>query len=125
MFRRDRFIEDCHLAISEGQKAVRELVLQAVADPAGIISELGEPNQAGVFPRRDKVVAVTLSKHFVLILVIPTSSDRNRSPVEDVSRCKNYCTKNAKWRLPDEALTVANRHAYSSCRPRPCTNDSQ
>jgi predicted metal-dependent enzyme (double-stranded beta helix superfamily) len=43
MFERDRFIEDC-------RSAVRELVLEAVADPAGVVSELGEPNQAGVFP---------------------------------------------------------------------------
>lgn len=50
MFQRDRFIEDCRSAVSEGQKAVRELVLEAVADPAGIMSELGEPTQAGVFP---------------------------------------------------------------------------
>ena len=50
MFQRDRFVEACKLAVSEGQKAVRELVLEAVADPDGIMSELGEPTQAGVFP---------------------------------------------------------------------------
>ncbi|HMB78390.1 MAG TPA: hypothetical protein VKN76_18505 [Kiloniellaceae bacterium] len=50
MFQRDRFIEACKIAVGEGQKAVRELVLEAVADSAGIISELGEPTQAGVFP---------------------------------------------------------------------------
>ena len=50
MFEKDRFVEDCRRAVKEGQKAVREIVLEAVADPAGIISELGEPSQAGVFP---------------------------------------------------------------------------
>ena len=50
MFEKDRFIEDCAKAVSEGQKAVRELVLEAVADPAGIVRELGEPTKAGVFP---------------------------------------------------------------------------
>jgi predicted metal-dependent enzyme (double-stranded beta helix superfamily) len=50
MFQRDRFIEDCKIAVRDGQKAVRELVLEAVADPAGIMSELGEPTEAGVFP---------------------------------------------------------------------------
>ncbi len=50
MFQKDRFIEDCKLAVSEGQKAVRELVLEAVADPSGIVSELGEPKKAGVYP---------------------------------------------------------------------------
>ncbi len=50
MFQKDRFIEDCKLAVCEGQKAVRELVLEAVADPSGIVSELGEPTKAGVYP---------------------------------------------------------------------------
>lgn len=50
MFQRDRFVEECKRVVREGQKAVRELVLEAVADPSGIISELGEPIQAGVFP---------------------------------------------------------------------------
>ncbi len=48
MFQKDQFIEDCKLAVREGQKAVRDLVLEAVADPSGIISELGEPSGAGV-----------------------------------------------------------------------------
>ncbi len=50
MFRKERFIADCKSAVSEGQKAVRELVLEAVADPSGIVAELGEPTQAGVYP---------------------------------------------------------------------------
>ena len=50
MFQKDRFVEDCKLAVGEGQKAVRELVLEAVADPSGIVSELGEPTKAGVYP---------------------------------------------------------------------------
>ncbi len=50
MFQKDRFVEDCRRAVQEGQKAVREIVLEAVGDPSGIISELGEPTKAGVFP---------------------------------------------------------------------------
>ena len=50
MFQKDRFVEDCRSAVGEGQKAVRELVLEAVADPSGIVSELGEPTKAGVYP---------------------------------------------------------------------------
>jgi predicted metal-dependent enzyme (double-stranded beta helix superfamily) len=50
MFQKDRFVEDCRRAVQDGQKAVREVVLEAVGDPAGIISELGEPTKAGVFP---------------------------------------------------------------------------
>ena len=50
MFRKDRFVEDCKLAVGEGQSAVRELVLEAVADPSAIVSELGEPTGAGVYP---------------------------------------------------------------------------
>ena len=50
MFQKDRFIEDCKAAVGEGQKAIRELMLEAVADPSGIVSELGEPTKAGVYP---------------------------------------------------------------------------
>lgn len=50
MFQKDRFLEDCCAAVAEGQKAVRELVKEAVADPQGIIAELGEPTKAGVYP---------------------------------------------------------------------------
>ncbi len=49
MFQKDRFVEDCKLAVGEGQSAVRELVLEAVADPSAIIAELGEPTGAGVY----------------------------------------------------------------------------
>jgi len=50
MFEKERFLEDCRKAVGEGQAAIRELVLAAVADPAGICAELGEPTEAGVFP---------------------------------------------------------------------------
>ncbi|MDE0943168.1 MAG: hypothetical protein OSB58_12150 [Alphaproteobacteria bacterium] len=50
MFEQGRFIEACKDAIGDGQKAIREVVLEAVSDPAGIIADLGEPTQAGVFP---------------------------------------------------------------------------
>ena len=50
MFRKDRFVEDCKLAVAEGQSAVRELVAEAVADPSAIIAELGEPTGAGDYP---------------------------------------------------------------------------
>ena len=50
MFSKERFLHDCRGAVAEGQRAIRELVLAAVADPAGICAELGEPTQAGVYP---------------------------------------------------------------------------
>jgi predicted metal-dependent enzyme (double-stranded beta helix superfamily) len=50
MFQKERFVEDCKSAVDQGQKAIRELVLEAVADPTGIVAELGEPTKAGVFP---------------------------------------------------------------------------
>jgi predicted metal-dependent enzyme (double-stranded beta helix superfamily) len=49
MFNKDEFVADCRTAVVEGQKAVRELVLEAVADPSGITAELGEPTRAGVY----------------------------------------------------------------------------
>ena len=48
MFRKDRFIEACRGALGDGQAAIRELVREAVADPAGIVADLGEPARAGV-----------------------------------------------------------------------------
>jgi predicted metal-dependent enzyme (double-stranded beta helix superfamily) len=50
MFDRDRFIDDCRRAASEGQKAVREVVAEAVSDHSAVLAELGEPAQAGIVP---------------------------------------------------------------------------
>ena len=50
MFQKDKFVDDCKAAVGEGQKVIRELVLEAVTDPAGVIKELGEPTAAGVYP---------------------------------------------------------------------------
>lgn len=50
MFDRQRFVDDCIAAVAEGQGAVREIVARAVADPAGVISGLGEPQHAGITP---------------------------------------------------------------------------
>ncbi len=48
MFEKQRFIDDCTVALAEGQAAVREVVQEAVANPNGIINELGEPTSAGI-----------------------------------------------------------------------------
>ena len=50
MFSKDRFVEDCRGAICDGQKAIRALVEEAVADPAALLRELGEPEHAGIVP---------------------------------------------------------------------------
>ena len=50
MFDKDHFIQDCMSAIAEGQGAIREVVAQAVSDSAGAMSELGEPEHAGITP---------------------------------------------------------------------------
>ena len=50
VFQKDKFIDDCKAAVGEGQKVIRELVLEAVTNPAGVIRELGEPTEAGVCP---------------------------------------------------------------------------
>jgi predicted metal-dependent enzyme (double-stranded beta helix superfamily) len=50
MFQKDRFVENCRAAVGDGQQAIRELVLEAVADPAVVMAELGEPTKAGVYP---------------------------------------------------------------------------
>jgi predicted metal-dependent enzyme (double-stranded beta helix superfamily) len=48
MFSKDRFIQDCKTAVAEGQGAIRELVAEAVSDGARVMSELGEPEHAGI-----------------------------------------------------------------------------
>lgn len=50
MFDKDRFIQDCIESVAEGQGAIRELVREAVSDPAGMMSGLGEPQHAGITP---------------------------------------------------------------------------
>jgi predicted metal-dependent enzyme (double-stranded beta helix superfamily) len=50
MFETDRFIEDCRRAVAEGQPAVREVVSEALSDPAAVMAALGEPTQAGIVP---------------------------------------------------------------------------
>lgn len=48
MFEKDAFIEACANAADEGQAALRELVTQAVSDPAAITKELGVPEKGGI-----------------------------------------------------------------------------
>ncbi len=50
MFQKDRFVDDCKRAVGEGQQAVRALMLEAVADSAAVVADLGEPTKAGVYP---------------------------------------------------------------------------
>ena len=50
MFEIEKFVEDCRAAMkdTESTKAVREVVAEAVADPAGLIKALGEPTRGTV-----------------------------------------------------------------------------
>lgn len=48
MFDVEGFIADCKLAVGQGQKAVREVVAEAVSDSAAVIKALGEPEHAGI-----------------------------------------------------------------------------
>lgn len=48
MFIKEHFIQDCIKAVAEGQGAIREVVAEAVSDSARIMSELGEPEHAGI-----------------------------------------------------------------------------
>ena len=50
MFAKDRFVQDCIDALTEGQAAIRDLVAKAVSDSLRVISELGEPEHAGITP---------------------------------------------------------------------------
>ena len=50
MFEPEKFVEDCRLAMkgTASMRAVRELVEEAVADPAALHKVLGEPNRGTV-----------------------------------------------------------------------------
>jgi len=50
MFTTERFIELCHgaIATTDAEKAVRELVAEAVSDPAAVTAALREPEHAGL-----------------------------------------------------------------------------
>lgn len=50
MFDKDKFVQNCIVAVSEGQKSVREIVMEAVSDSNGVMSCLGEPKHAGITP---------------------------------------------------------------------------
>ena len=50
MFDKDHFIQVCINAIPKGQGAIREIVEEAVSDSARVMSELGEPQHAGMTP---------------------------------------------------------------------------
>jgi predicted metal-dependent enzyme (double-stranded beta helix superfamily) len=49
MFKTEKFIEDCKAALAEGDNhlAMREVLARAVSEPGEILSELGEPEEAG------------------------------------------------------------------------------
>ena len=47
MFDLDRFLEDCR-AVAADEKAVRELVAEAVSDPSAVAAALGDPQHAGL-----------------------------------------------------------------------------
>ena len=51
MFDLDRFAEDCRAALAQdrgGQRALREVVARAVADPGAVLAALGEPRRGEV-----------------------------------------------------------------------------
>jgi len=48
VFDKDRFIQECIEAIPEGQLAIRDIVLRALAEPRALMASLGEPVQAGI-----------------------------------------------------------------------------
>lgn len=50
MFDKDRFIQRCIENIAAGPAVVREIVAEAVSDPADVAAAFGEPAHAGVTP---------------------------------------------------------------------------
>jgi len=50
VFDRHRFIQDCINTVAEGAGAIREVVAEAVSNSMKVMSEPGEPEQAGITP---------------------------------------------------------------------------
>jgi predicted metal-dependent enzyme (double-stranded beta helix superfamily) len=50
VFDKGRFFQDCIDAVAEGPGAIREVVAGAVSDSLSVMSELGEPEHAGITP---------------------------------------------------------------------------
>lgn len=50
MLSRDQFILNCLNAAPYGQEAIKEIVAEAVSDPAKIVAVLGEQEHAGIYP---------------------------------------------------------------------------
>ena len=50
MFNRDHFIQDCTKAVADGPAAIREIMADAFSDCGRLMSELGEPQHAGITP---------------------------------------------------------------------------
>jgi predicted metal-dependent enzyme (double-stranded beta helix superfamily) len=65
MFDLDRFIAELTTAVrgTDGQKAVREILAEAVADPAGLMRAIGEPERAGLTTlyRSDELTVLNLA----------------------------------------------------------------
>lgn len=51
-FDRDQFLADCQAALADSapERAVRQVVERAVADPTAVLCGLGEPSRAGIQP---------------------------------------------------------------------------
>jgi len=64
MFDMDTFIADCCDAVEQdpSHRTVRELAARAVADPAAVLRDLGEPERAGVIPlfQSDKLTVLNV-----------------------------------------------------------------
>ena len=64
MFEIEQFCADCRQAMKETdqERAVREVVNRAVADPAALMRDIGEPERAGVFTlhRSDDLTVLNL-----------------------------------------------------------------
>ena len=73
MFDLDRFVADCRAALREkpAQRAVRETVARAVADPAAVIGALGEPKRGEIVKLHQSadltVINVVWAPHFMVM----------------------------------------------------------
>jgi predicted metal-dependent enzyme (double-stranded beta helix superfamily) len=52
MFDLDRFVDDCRAAVAApgAEKAIREVIASAVADPSALMAAIGEPSRAAITP---------------------------------------------------------------------------
>ncbi len=109
-FDTDAFVEACKAARPEGQKAIREVVREALSDCQGISQALGEPLRAGITPLYRSPDLTVL--HFVWAPVM-TIFPHNHEMFSVVGLYSGR-EDNVFWRKTDEGIEAAGAQSLGA-----------